>query len=54
MDLEQLDMNMTIDNVFTTPKFIFKRMLKEKVKDAAFKYLVEIKMTKLFGLSFKH
>ena len=46
MDLEQLDMNMTIDDVFTIPKYGFKKMLKEKVKVAAYKYLTEIQMTK--------
>ena len=44
LDLEQL--SMTMDAVVTTPKYVFKKMLKEKVKVAAFKYLTEIKLTK--------
>ena len=46
VDLEQLDMNMSIDDVYTTPVLVFKKMLKEKVKAAAFKYLSEVQMTK--------
>ena len=46
IDLEQINMNMTIDDVVTAPTYVFKKTLKEKVKVAAFKYLTEIKVTK--------
>ena len=54
LDLEQLSMNMTMDDVFTTPKFAFKKLLKEKVKNAAFNYLTEIKMTKSKAKELSH
>ena len=45
-DLRQLDMEMDIDDIYTTPKHVFKRLVKAKVRIAAFDYLKGIQITK--------
>ena len=45
-DLKQLNMDMNIDDIYSMPKHVFKKMVKDKVKHAAVQYLNGIKMTK--------
>ena len=45
-DIKQLNMDITIDDVYTMPKHVFKRLVRDKVRQAAYEYLQVIKESK--------
>ena len=45
-DIKQLNLDITIDDVYTMPRHVFKRLVKDKVRQAAYEYLQEIKTSK--------
>ena len=45
-DIKQLNMDINIDDVYTMPKHIFKLLVREKVRQAAYEYLQAIKESK--------
>ena len=42
-DLQILNINLTDEQIASTSKYKFKKMIKEKARQAAFEYLIEIK-----------
>ena len=53
-DLEELELNLTFLEIARTPKSVLKKILREKVKSAAFRYLSEVKLSHSKSRSVRH